>query len=297
MRELVVVSGKGGTGKTSVVASLAALAKNAVFADCDVDAADLHLVLEPNVRQSEGFRSGRVAQVRAEDCTGCGTCAELCRFDAVRHDGNGSYTIDEIGCEGCGVCHHFCPAGAIDFPEKVCGTWFISDTRFGPMVHARLGIAEENSGKLVSKIRKEARRIAEEQGRDLILADGSPGIGCPVIASVAAADMLLVVAEPTVSGIHDLARVADLAAHLRVRATVCVNKADLNPQMAEKAEDAAAQRGLAFMGRLPYDNDVTKAQIAGKSVVEFSDGPAAEAMKTLWSNVERELQRSTQEKS
>ena len=294
MRELVVVSGKGGTGKTSVVASFAALAENSVFADCDVDAADLYLVLGPKVKRREEFRAGRVARIRQDDCTGCGKCAELCRFDAVRSNGAASgtprFTIDEIACEGCGVCVWFCPAVAIDFPEKVSGDWFVSETRHGPMVHAKLGIAEENSGKLVSRIRKEARSIAEDKGRDLVIVDGSPGIGCPVIASLAGADMALLVAEPTVSGLHDLERVADLAARLRVEAAVCANKADLNAEMTAKVEDTARDRGLRFLGRVPYDEDVTKAQIEGKSVVEFSEGPAAEAVRALWARVEEALE-------
>ena len=293
MRELVVVSGKGGTGKTSIVASFAALAENSVFADCDVDAADLHLVLAPEVKHREEFRAGRVARIRQDDCTACGKCEELCRFEAVRKNGAESsqetYTVDEIACEGCGVCVWFCPATAIDFPEKVSGEWFVSDTRHGPMVHAKLGIAEENSGKLVSRIRKEARAIAERDGRRLIIADGSPGIGCPVIASIAGADMVLLVAEPTVSGLHDLERVADLCSQLRARATVSVNKSDINPDMTERIEDRARERALEFLGRVPYDEDVTKAQIEGKSVVEFSEGPAAEAIRALWARVERAL--------
>jgi MinD superfamily P-loop ATPase len=296
MRELVVVSGKGGTGKTSVVASFAALARNAVFADCDVDAADLHLVLAPEVKHSGEFRGGRVARIRAAECTGCGRCAELCRFHAVHRDKTGTdghaYAVDDVGCEGCGVCVHFCPVAAIDFPEKVSGTWFISETRFGPMVHARLGIAEENSGKLVSKIRKEARLIAERDGRTLIIADGSPGIGCPVIASIAGADMALLVTEPTVSGIHDMRRVAELCARLDVTAAVAVNKSDVNPEMTEKIEQFARERGLGFMGRVPYDDGVTNAQIAGRSVVEFSDGPASQALRGLWRDTAKALEKT-----
>ncbi len=293
MRELVIVSGKGGTGKTSIVASFAALAAQsnggAVFADCDVDAADLHLVLAPKVKHREEFRAGRVASIRQADCAACGKCEELCRFDAVKSNKAGSgqeeYTIDETACEGCGVCVEFCPAGAIDFPEKVSGEWFVSDTRHGTMVHARLGIAEENSGKLVSRIRKEARAIAEEEERELIIADGSPGIGCPVIASITGADLALLVAEPTVSGLHDLERVADLASKLRVPAAVCANKSDINPGMTARIEDLARARGLSFVGRVPYDDEVTKAQIEGRSVVEVSDGAAAKAIRELWRSV------------
>ncbi len=288
MRELVIVSGKGGTGKTSIVASFAALAVQsnggAVFADCDVDAADLYLVLAPKVKHREEFRAWRVASIRQADCAACGKCEELCRFGAVRNNA-ASFEIDETACEGCGVCVEFCPVGAIDFPEKVSGEWFVSDTRHGVMGHARLGIAEENSGKLVSKLRKEARAIAEDSGCELVIADGSPGIGCPVIASITGADLALLVAEPTVSGLHDLERVADLASKLRVPAAVCANKSDLNPGMTARMEDFARARGLPFVGRVPYDDDVTRAQIEGRSVVEISDGPASKAIRNLWRDV------------
>jgi len=204
MKELVIISGKGGTGKTSVTASLAALAKRSVICDCDVDAADLHLLLNPVVRERHEFESGYEAIIRQEDCTACGVCAELCRFGAVKttqkNNGTLVYDIDSIACDGCGVCVRFCPVEAIDFPQRHCGQWFISDTRYGPMVHARLGIAAENSGKLVSTVRREARSIAEKENYKLIIVDGPPGIGCPVIASVTGASQVLVVTEPTVSG-------------------------------------------------------------------------------------------------
>ena len=203
MNELVVISGKGGTGKTSIVASLAVLADNAVLADCDVDAADLHLILSPKVQRREEFRSGHEAVVRQEDCSGCGTCLEHCRYGAIIKEdtapGDPVFRVDPIACEGCGVCVHFCPEQAIDFPETVCGEWFVSETRCGPMVHAKLGIAAENSGKLVATVRKEAKDIAARQQKALVIGDGPPGIGCPVIASVSGASMALVVTEPTLS--------------------------------------------------------------------------------------------------
>jgi len=286
MKELVVVSGKGGTGKTSIVASFAALAGDAVLADCDVDAADLHLVLAPDIKRREEFRAGRVARIRQEDCTGCGACLARCRFDAVTRksgeEGTWEFSIDEIACEGCGVCVWSCHAEAIDFSEKVAGEWFISDTRHGPMVHARLGIAEENSGKLVTRIRKEAAAMAKDNGRDLVIVDGSPGIGCPVIASMTGADLALIVTEPTVSGLHDFGRISNLAAKLRVPAAVCVNKWDLNPLMTETIEEGALAGELAVLGGIPYDPDVTRAQIEGKSVVEASRGPAAKAIRRVW---------------
>lgn len=289
MKELVVISGKGGTGKTSVTASFAALAERPLIVDCDVDAADLHLILAPRVRERHDFRSGHKAVVRPDACTGCGACAALCRFNAVAPQeytaGGTVYAIDPVSCEGCGVCVRFCPARAIDFPERLCGEWMVSDTRCGPMVHARLGVAAENSGKLVATVRQEARRIANEEARTLILVDGPPGIGCPVIASLGGASLALMVTEPTVSGAHDLERVLSLARHFKVPAAVCVNKWDLNPAMAEMIEARAREHAAHVAGRIPYDPSVTTAQMKGVTVVEHGVGPAAQDVKGLWETV------------
>ena len=291
MKELVVISGKGGTGKTSIVAAFAALAKNAVLADCDVDAADLHLVLEPKVKQTSDFSGGKQASIVAEKCTGCGKCKELCRFDAINFNGPANdivaktFTVDPISCEGCKVCVEFCPVDAIEFNDSINGQWFISDTRFGTMVHAKLGIAEENSGKLVSLIRKEAKRIAEEQKNDLIIVDGSPGIGCPVIASITGADLVLIITEPTLSGKHDLERVAELAAGFKIPVLIAINKFDLNSDMAEQIEEDALKRNINVVGKIRYDKAFTKAQIMKCSVVEYTSGAVSEDVKTLWRNV------------
>ncbi len=299
MKELVVISGKGGTGKTSIVASFAALAQNAVLADCDVDAADLHLVLSPEVQRTEAFSGGKRARIETEKCTGCGKCMEVCRFDAVSVDGVTSpqgdkrYQIDPIACEGCGVCAWFCPENAIDFSEAINGQWFVSETRHGPMVHAALGIAEENSGKLVSTVREEARKIAQDTRRELIIIDGSPGIGCPVIASITGANLILVVTEPTLSGQHDLNRVADLAKHFGVTGLVCVNKWDLNPDMTAAIETQAVQRGLKVAGRIRYDRAVTEAQIHKQSVVEYQKNGCAEDINGVWRVVFAELSPET----
>ncbi len=291
MKEIVVISGKGGTGKTSIVAAFAALAKNAVFADCDVDAADLHLVLEPKIKQKRDFSGGRRATIVAEKCTGCGKCQDLCRFDAIHFNGQANevvdrtFTIDPISCEGCKVCVEFCPVDAIEFSDCINGQWFISDTRFGPMVHAKLGVAEENSGKLVTLIRKEAKKIAQEQKKNLLIVDGSPGIGCPVIASITGADLVLVVTEPTLSGKHDLDRVSKLTANFGIETLVCVNKADINPQITGQISEEARQRGLKVIGKIPYDEAFTKAQIIKASVVEYTGGAITEQIKALWRQV------------
>ncbi|MDD5679013.1 MAG: ATP-binding protein [Kiritimatiellae bacterium] len=289
MNEIVIISGKGGTGKTSIVASFAALAKNAVLADCDVDAADLHLVLSPTIRQREEFRYGHEATIRQEDCIRCGACLARCRFEAVRKTDGGAgearFTIDPTACEGCGVCVALCPVKAIDYPERLAGEWYVSETRCGPMVHARLNPGGENSGKLVSKVREAARQIAAERQRDLILIDGPPGVGCPVIASLAGASMVLIVTEPTLSGAHDMRRVIELTEHFHIPAAVCVNKWDLNPDMAERIEREARGKRLCLAGRVQYDRAVTDAQIKGKAVVEISGAHAGEDIRAVWEKV------------
>jgi len=291
VKEIVVVSGKGGTGKTSVAASLVVLAKRSVVADCDVDAADLHLVLEPRIKKTEDFTGGKSASIVPGRCSNCGKCYEICRFNAVIKDESKqpAYFIDHIACEGCGVCSCFCPEKAIDFKPSVNGRWFISDTRYGPMVHARLGIAQENSGKLVSLVRNQARMLAEKDNLSYIIVDGPPGIGCPVISSITGADAVLIVAEPTVSGAHDLERVAELAGHFKIPAFLCVNKYDLNPEVAENIEEKARAGGIAVIGRIRYDRTVTEAQIKGLPVVAFPDTAVAEDMRTVWENLEKKL--------
>ena len=288
MREIVIISGKGGTGKTSLAASFAVLADRPVIADCDVDAADLHLVLAPEIKERHEFRGGREAVIRADDCIGCSLCLDYCRFDAVktREDPlrGPVFSVDSVACEGCGVCVRFCPVEAIDFPERLCGEWMISETRCGPMVHARLGIAAENSGKLVSTVRQEARRIAERENRTLILVDGPPGIGCPVIASVTGSDLVLAVTEPTVSGAHDLERVLSLTRHFDIQAAICVNKWDLNPGMADRIEQKAREMGARVAGRIRYDRSVTRAQLQEKAVVE-TDAPCVEDIRKIWSEI------------
>lgn len=284
MKELVVISGKGGTGKTSVTGSFAALAENAILADCDVDAADLHLLLKPEIKKEHNFHSGHEAIIRTDDCTGCGLCEELCRFDAVIHH-NGKFSIRPFGCEGCGVCVEFCPVKAIDFPECLCGKWFQSETRHGKMVHAKLEIAAENSGKLVATVREEAKKTAKEADAEWLIIDGPPGTGCPVIASISGVDAVLIVTEPTLSGEHDLLRVLQLARHFKIPAFICVNKWDINPDMTARIEDAAENAGATVLGRIPYDASITQAQIQGQSIVEFNAGAAATAIQNLWENV------------
>jgi len=288
VKELVVLSGKGGTGKTSLVAAFAALAERKVLADCDVDAADLHLILRPKILRVEAFEGRRRARIVADRCTACGVCAEYCRSGAIACHPSGNeavaktYRVDPLACEGCGVCGLVCPSRAVEFGSGRDGEWYLSETRHGPMVHARLDPGGENSGKLVTLVRKRARELAEERHLDLLVVDGSPGIGCPVIASVAGTDLILGVAEPTLSSQHDLGRLAGLAAHFRIRMVVCLNRADLNPEIASTVERWCRARGIRVVGRIPYDPVFDRAQMQRKSVVEVGDGPAARALRDVW---------------
>jgi MinD superfamily P-loop ATPase len=291
MKELVVLSGKGGTGKTSIVASFAALCESKVVADCDVDAADLHLVLDPRPSEWHEFSGMRLARVDESRCTGCGKCSEMCRFDAIAMEGapgNGqgkNAVVDPLACEGCGVCTIVCPSGAALLEDAVTGRWTVSESRLGPLVHARLGIGQESSGKLVTVVRSQAAVVARDRNLPLSLIDGSPGIGCPVIASLTGADLALVVTEPTVSGLHDLERVAGVARKLRVPITVAINKHDINPEAAQRIVDWCADTDTSLAGRVPYDDAVTAAQVGGLSVVEHSEGDAAVAIMDLWDTV------------
>ncbi len=287
MKELVILSGKGGTGKTSITSAFASLSDSMMLCDADVDAADLHLIMAPDVRETHDFAGGYEAEIIPDACIGCGQCMELCRFGAVSQvEGQEIYYINGIDCEGCGVCADLCPESAIKFEEKICGQWFASDTRFGQMIHARLGVAEENSGRLVALVREEARKRVLANRIDLLITDGPPGIGCPVIASMGQANAVLIVTEPTVSGIHDMERVAQLAAHFKIPAMICVNKYDLNPEQAKAIEAIAEKRQLNFVGKIPFDPAFTKAMVQGKSIMEtHADSPAAMEIKNIWNRV------------
>lgn len=285
MKELVVISGKGGTGKTTILASFAALAGRSVLADCDVDAPDLYLLLHPEVSYQEEFRGGRVAVIDEERCVRCGRCREVCRFKAITPD----FTVEPLDCEGCGACRVVCPAEAIELRERMAGDWFRGDTKYGPMVYARLRPAEENSGKLVALVRKEARAQAERDGIELLLTDGPPGIGCPVIATLGNANLALVVTEPTPAGVHDLGRALALCRHFRVPALVCVNKFDLNPGLEAEVRDSCAESRTTVTESIPFDASVTKAIQQGVPLVEYDRGAASRAMALVWREVVHRL--------
>lgn len=287
MKQLVVISGKGGTGKTVVTGSFAALARSAVLADVDVDASNLHLLLRPEIYERHEFVAGRRARVDARKCTACGQCLTICRFGALSADGDGKARVDPLACEGCDFCSHVCEVGAIIMEPCVSGEWFVSSTRFGPLVHARLGIAQENSGKLVTEVRKKAREIGEREGREWLIMDGSPGIGCPVIASLSGTDLALVVTEPTPSGVHDMERIAELAGHFKIRTICAINKFDLNTANSARVEAWCRERDIPVVGKIPFDAEVVRSVVRGVPLVEDSKGPAAEAVRTMWEVISR----------
>jgi len=284
MKQIAIVSGKGGTGKTSIVACLASLAKGrAVFADCDVDAPDLHLILQPQVRERREFFGIKRAFIDGEKCTQCGSCQDACRFAAIA-----DFLVDPALCEGCGVCKLVCPAEAVEMRESLAGYAYLSDTRFGPLVHAELFPGEEASGKLVAMVREMACDLAAMHKLDLILIDGSPGIGCPVIASLTGVDLALVVTEPTITGEHDLERILDVAGHFGICTAVCINKYDLNPEASRHIEALCEERAIVVAGRLPFHSSVVEAMVLGRSVVELG-GPVAEAIPEMWNTLEELL--------
>lgn len=285
MKQIVVISGKGGTGKTVLTASFAALAENKIMVDCDVDAADMHLLLHPVIKERREFRSGSTAVLDRELCKKCGKCISVCRFGAIKKD----YTIESFSCEGCALCSHICPVKAIQMEENVSGEWFISNTKYGDFVHAKLGIAEENSGKLVAKIRQEAKEIAEKDNLDYVIIDGPPGIGCPVIASLSGVDCALIVTEPTVSGLHDAQRVIDVARHFNVPVKMVINKYDLNPSMTEEIEKFCGGQNVPVVGRIVFDKKVVEALVNEKTIVEHEECEAGREIRKIWNDLKDSL--------
>ena len=267
LKEMIVVSGKGGTGKTSVVGALASLLANRVAADCDVDAANLHMILYPELIEEKEFIGGKKATIDPSRCTSCGTCRDVCRFQAISE----SFVVDHRSCEGCGACYFLCPVNAIDFPSFLAGSCYICKDKYSnPNVYAELLPGEENSGKLVAMVRNEARVIAEKNGIPLVVIDGPPGIGCPVISSMTGTHMAVVVTEPTISGLHDLERIIELAHFFKCKTGVIINKSDINPDFCKRIEEYCAAKDITFLGAIPYDPNITEAQIQSTTILDIA---------------------------
>lgn len=281
MKEVVIISGKGGTGKTSITGAFASIAKNIVVADCDVDGADLHLILNGRKKSEKPFTGGRVAAIRSDDCIGCGKCLEVCRFDAITQD----FKVKEIGCEGCGVCVHFCPVKAIDFPMADCGELVVSDSSYGTLIHGHLTPGAENSGKLASFVREEAKVVALKDNADYLLIDGPPGIGCPVIASITGVDLVVAVTEPSIAAKHDLERLMSLCAHFKVPVVLVVNKWDINKDLTAEIETYVTNHGGSIAGRVSWSRDFTNAQMDGEPVTSISGSACAAEVSDVWIKV------------
>jgi MinD superfamily P-loop ATPase len=287
VKQILIISGKGGTGKTILAASLAALAKNKVMADCDVDAADLYLLLQPSIKEKFIFTGMPKVIIDQTRCTGCEDCIGICRYGAIVKDSddNSKIVIDPIACEGCQVCTHICPVDAIGVHDNSAGEWYVSETKYGSLVHAKLGIAEENSGKLVSVVRQNATKVAQKENCAYVIIDGPPGIGCPVIASLSGVDLALVVTEPTLSGIHDMERVIGLARHFNVKAACVVNKYDINQVNTKNIFDWCKANDVSVLGKILYDNSVPESIAHGMPIVEYTDNAVTEAIREIWSKL------------
>ncbi len=286
MKEIVVISGKGGTGKTSVTASLAVLAGNdTIVADCDVDAADMHLLMKPVIEKSENFFSGVIAKIDEDKCTNCGMCADVCRFNAIPVI-NDQHIINSLNCEGCGYCEKVCPVEAITMPEQNVGDWYISKTKIeNTLVHAKLGIGAENSGKLVAKVKNESKRLAEENNKDYIIVDGSPGIGCPVVSSLSGANFVVLVTEPSLSGLHDLKRAYELVKKFNLKAGCIINKYDINKDVTKDIIQFLNDESIEYIASLPYDENFTKAMTFGQTIVEYDTGELKDLMVSSWEKI------------
>lgn len=294
MKQLVVLSGKGGTGKTSLTAALAHLASlgeprvPAVLVDADVDAANLGLVLQPDFAERHEFWGGSLAEIDPQQCHACGACADVCRYDAIIS--GVTYAVDPTACDGCAACVYACPEQAIRMVQQLEGEWFHSQTRYGPLFHAELYPGRENSGKLVTLVKQFARLLATDQEIPLVIVDGPPGIGCPVISASAGADLALVVTEPSLSGQHDLQRALAMLKHFKVQAWVLINKADLYPQGCAEIHQFAAQSGVEVIGEVPFDPSVVAAMTQGQPVTAYQPQSAASiVMRAVWQTLAARL--------
>lgn len=289
MKQIVIISGKGGTGKTVLSACFAVLAEHKVMADCDVDAANLYLLLHPRKQETHPFYGMKKARIDTSVCTSCGECAKICRFDAIPESPDGTFQVDRISCEGCSICSLICPVDAISMEENKSGELYVSKTLYGPFIHAKLGAGEENSGKLVTEVRKRAKELADEESLGLVIVDGPPGIGCPVLASLTGADLAVVVTEPTPSGFHDMERAIQVARHFGIKSASCINKYDLNAQKTAQIEDWCEKNSVPVLGKIPYDESIILSLMQGVPYIEYTQNSTTTAIKKIWENLGHSL--------
>jgi MinD superfamily P-loop ATPase len=297
MKEITILSGKGGTGKTSVSAAFASIAGNSVICDCDVDASDLFILLDPVLKEKHSFESGAKVCIDQEKCSGCALCYEHCRFEAISKEENNTYVINETLCEGCLLCEKLCPEKAVISQETFDNQWFVSETLYGPFVHARMEPGQENSGKLVTQLRRKAKEIASEKELEFIISDGPPGIGCPVIAAITGSKHIMLVIEPTKSGLHDADRLIDLASSFQIPISAIINKYDIFPAMTMKIEEYLAQKNVEYLGRIPFDPLMLEALAVRKNIVEYAENaPTSMILKDIWLKIKLRIADEKQER-
>lgn len=285
MKEILIISGKGGTGKTTLISCFAALAKKSVIADCDVDAADLHLILNPKIKIKEIFTSGKVPKYNLEKCRFCKLCVDVCRFNAIKLRDDSSIEFNLIKCEGCGFCARVCKFNAITMLDNKVGEIFNSESPYGPFIHAKLGVAAENSGKLVSKVREKAKEEAKKENLNLIIIDGSPGIGCPVIASLTGVNLAIIVLEPSLSGLHDGKRIIEVCNHFNISKGVIINKYDLNEEISFDIENFCKKLNIPVFGKIPFDKSIVDSLVNGKIFVEHKENSTSSLIKEAWKKI------------
>ncbi len=291
MKEITILSGKGGTGKTSITAAIASIATEAVFCDNDVDAADLHLIFDPEIREEHIYLGNWIASIDESQCTICNICLEQCRFDAIHTNNNGFPEVNPSQCEGCRLCERLCPVQAISSERSDRNYWYVSGTRFGTLVHATMGPGEENSGKLVTEVRKKAKELAKEEEVSFLINDGPPGIGCSAISSLTGTDQVLMVIEPTVSGLHDAVRLLELIATFSIPVAAVINKHDINPSMTGKVEDFLKEKNIPLLGKIPFDERMVEAMVKGKSIIEFDNRlEISQIIRQAWEKLIKKLQ-------
>jgi MinD superfamily P-loop ATPase len=288
-KQIAIISGKGGTGKTTLAGSLSVLFDNHIIADCDVDSSNMHLILKPKIKETIQYKAGHKAEILESKCIGCGKCQQVCRYDAIHKRGTDKYSVDPFACEGCKACVLVCPTKAVDFVLNHPGDYFISDTKYGPFVHAELKPGEEMSGGLVAQVRKQALKMAVDKRKAYVIIDGAPGIGCPATSSLTGTDYAILVTEPTVSGIHDMERMMEVIKHFKIPFSVVINRYDMNEEKSKEIEALCEKENIRVLGKISFDEKVNAANSNEMPVVEVQDSRAAEAIQSIFKKLRNEI--------